>query len=187
MNKQEMMADWLKANPDKSERDWLLEVRCSGKQREAMSRLLGKLDEAGIEYAICCGIKNYYTDYQVAPLNSLTEVFFDLAILPGVGKNSWLIETDMPEMVLGQQTERRNESIPEEAFKWLLGIWFPDFDFASLSEKDYDKLMWENMGGLLQGIIGKRGFPDWTAPEFADSIVSRYKKDKAFIEAQCKS
>lgn len=46
MNKQEMMAEWLKANPEKSERDWLLEVRCSGKQREAMSRLLGKLDEA---------------------------------------------------------------------------------------------------------------------------------------------
>lgn len=179
-NKQLQMEEWLKANPDKTKRDWLLEVRCSNDaDRAAMSRLLDTLDKGGVKYGICVCMPNYYTDYQTAPLNEHKELYFDLMIAPDVGRNSYLIETDMLDNVLGQLTwnARRTESIPEEAFRWLLNKWDPDFDIDSLDKKQYHELMWPGMGGVICKVVGDRGFPDWRLRNFGEQVVATYRKD----------
>lgn len=46
MNKIKELRDWLDANPDKTKRDWLLEVRCkNGQQREDLKKLFAWIDE----------------------------------------------------------------------------------------------------------------------------------------------
>ena len=45
--------EWLKINPTKTKRDWLLETRCStNKQRQALNELLDACDEVGLRYEI---------------------------------------------------------------------------------------------------------------------------------------
>ena len=47
MNKIKELNDWLDANPNKTDRDWLLEVRCKGEQqREDLKKLFAWIDEA---------------------------------------------------------------------------------------------------------------------------------------------
>lgn len=48
------MNQWLESNPGKTERDWLIEVRCTtNTQREALKELLECCDACGIKYEIC--------------------------------------------------------------------------------------------------------------------------------------
>lgn len=182
-NKLEELNAWLEANPGKTSKDYLLEVRCPDEvSRKAMVNILNALDANGISYGIFTELKNYTKDYQQAPLNGIDSVVFDLMIAPGIGRNSWLIEVDMPDEVLGKQIEKTKgtyEAIPADAFMWLLNQWSPDFDINSLDEKQLHKLMWENMGGYLGKVIGERGFPQWKDPEFAQQVVETYLRDKA--------
>ncbi|WP_304649686.1 hypothetical protein [uncultured Duncaniella sp.] len=188
-SKLEAVKAWLDANPGKTRKDYLLEVRCpDDATRQAVSHLLDTLDAGKIQYGIFTELKNFTQKYETAPLNELESVCFDIMIAPGIGKNSWLIEVDMPDSVLGKQIEYKSksktESIPEEAFIWLLGQWFPGFDVDSLEPRHRHKLMWEDMGGYLCKVIGKRGFPQWKLPEFAQGVVDQYEADKRFLESQ---
>ena len=185
-NKLEEMMDWLVANPGKSRRDWLLEVRCTDDvTRNAVVSLLDALDSNNIDYGIVVEVKNWTPEYEKYPLNELESAWFDIMIVPGIGKNSYLIEVDMPDTVLGTQIENRysGESIPDKAFVWLLKKWFPEFDLESVYERHRRKLMWEDMGGLLCGIIGSRGFPNWKNATFVDHVVATYKRDIAMKNA----
>lgn len=181
--KQEALLAWLDANPGKTEKDYLLEVRCPDEgSRKAMENLLATLDANGICYGIFTVLKNYHQKYQGAPLNGIDSVVFDLMIAPGIGHNSWLIEVDMPDEVLGKQIEKTKgtyEAIPAEAFVWLLSQWCPDFDINSLDEKQFNELMWCNMGGYLGKVIGNRGFAQWKDPKFAQQVVETYLRDKS--------
>lgn len=182
-DKQEQLTNWLEANPGKTPKDFLLEVRCSDEvSRKAMVNLLAALDANGINYGIFAELKNYHQKYQNAPLNGINSVVFDLMIAPGIGRNSWLIEVDMPDEVLGKQIEKTKgsyESIPAEAFVWLIDQWCPEFDINSLDDKQFKKLMWEDMGGYLGKVIGNRGFAQWKDPRFAQQVVETYLRDKS--------
>lgn len=188
-SKHQQLQDWLAANPGKTNRDWLLEARCTNDgDREAMSRLLDTLDKGGVKYGICVKRDNHYAKYQFTPLSEIAEVYFDVLIAPGVGKNSYLLEMDMPDEVLDQLTwnAKRTENIPEVAFRWLLGKWAPDFDINTLDEKQYHKLMWEDMGSLLGPFIGMRGFPNWKEADFGDNVVTKFHKEAAIVDALVK-
>lgn len=187
-SKLEAVKAWLDANPGKTQKDYLLDVRCpDDATRKAVMSLLDTLDANNIQYGIFTELKNHHQKYQTVPVNELESVCFDIMIAPGIGKNSWLIEVDMPDSVLGKQVENKVEdktdSIPEEAFIWLLGKWFPGFDVDSLEPSHRHKLMWEDMGGYLGKVIGKRGFPQWKQPEFAQGVVDQYESDKHFLES----
>ncbi|MCM1005570.1 MAG: hypothetical protein NC402_04660 [Prevotella sp.] len=171
MDKRKEMTDWLKANPGKSKRDWLLEVRCnSNADREAMAYLLDKLDKADIKYGICVEHSNYHKRYQVVPMNESERFFFDLTVTPEVPKMAMIVETDMPENALGQVTKDKNgEEIPEVAYRWLLKKWFPSFNIDAQDEKTRSKLLWEDTSGLF----GQYRFFDWKNKDFVDEYVSR--------------
>lgn len=184
-NKFEAMEAWLKANPGKTTKDYLLEVRCpDDATRNAVVRLLDTLDANNIRYALFVALVNYTRKYQLAPLNEVESVVFDIMIAPKIGNNSYLIEVDMPDTVLGMQIENKSktDSIPEEAFIWLLNQWFPDFNIKAINDKDRRKLMWADMGGLLGKVIGNRGFPNWKDETFANQVVAKFKADKSFSQ-----
>ncbi len=62
--KAEILSKWLNANPDKSERDWLLEVRCrDDRQREELLALFDRVDANPIFDLEVCPVEDY------APLN----------------------------------------------------------------------------------------------------------------------
>ncbi|MDE7386873.1 MAG: hypothetical protein K2N28_07015 [Muribaculaceae bacterium] len=185
LTKEQQIEKWLEANPGKTTKDFLLEVRCPDEaSRKAMENLLDALDVNGINYGIFTELKNYKSNQmqQNVPLNGIDSVVFDLMIAPGIGHNSWLIEADMPDEVLGKQIEKTRgtyEAIPAEAFAWLLSQWCPDFEINSIDEKQYRKLMWEDMGGFLGKVIGNRGFAQWKDPKFAQKVVETYLRDKS--------
>lgn len=53
MTKQEQLREWLEANPGKTKRDWLMEVRCpNDKTRREFAEFLKFCDENGIELRI---------------------------------------------------------------------------------------------------------------------------------------
>lgn len=61
-NKREELVQWLNTNPEKSERDWLIEARCIDEaQRNELKCLFSRLDEMNIPVRVChcCG---YFTD-----------------------------------------------------------------------------------------------------------------------------
>lgn len=181
-SKLQQRIDWLASNPNKTDLDWLLEERCSNdSDRNAMRNLLSALDQNCVTYGICVEVKNWYTKYQSAPINAVERVFFDVAILPGIGRNSYLIEVDMPDNVLGAMvwcTDRKANVFPESGYRWLLSKWCPSFNIDTLSDREYSKLMREDMAGFLSGIIGPRGFPNWKTPRFAEKVVAQYISDK---------
>lgn len=71
MTKQEQLREWLEANPGKTKRDWLLEVRCPDDEtRREFTEFLNFCDENGIELRI---------PSQVKRIND-KEVFFDFEV-----------------------------------------------------------------------------------------------------------
>ena len=175
-SKCEAMKAWLEEHEGKTQRDWLLEVRCPDETtRAAAAHLLDTLEKGNVNYGICVEVKNFTAKYQLAPMSEVESIVFDLMIAPGdVGHCCYLFEMDMPNALLGQLTKNKfGEAIPEDAYKWLLRQWFPDFDLTSLDEKQYRKLMWEDLGGLLGKYQGDRGFPYWKDPDFATNLVTK--------------
>lgn len=170
-SKRDAMKAWLAANQGKTQRDWLLEVRCQDDvTRQAALRLLNALDKANVEYSICQEHINYHTKYQKSPMLDVESIVFDLVITPELRGQNYIIEMDMPDQILGKTSvNARGEEIPEEAYNWLLKQWFPDFETSSVDEKHYHKLMWEDMAGW----IGQYKIPDWKSPDFAGSLVKR--------------
>ena len=70
MNKREQLTVWKEANPGKTGRDWLLEVRCPDDEtRREFTEFLNFCDENGIELRIPSRVKR---------IND-KEVFFDFA------------------------------------------------------------------------------------------------------------
>lgn len=54
ISKKEAMNQWLRSNPGKTERDWLLDVRCTtDTQREALLELLECCYACGMKYEVC--------------------------------------------------------------------------------------------------------------------------------------
>lgn len=173
------LQQWLAANPGKTEKDYLLEIRCPNDDtRLAVKKLLEALEEHGIKFGLFVELKNYENKYQHAPLNRIESTCFDIMIAPGTPKNSWLIEVDMPDKVLGKQIHSQEGSIPEEAFIWLLEKWFPDFNIEAYDEKQLNTLMWKDMGGYICKVIGNRGFPQWKKPEFVKNVIETYERYK---------
>ena len=53
MNKQEQLTAWKEANPGKTGRDWLLEVRCPDDEtRREFTEFLNFCDENGTSYPV---------------------------------------------------------------------------------------------------------------------------------------
>lgn len=183
MTKFEQMKAWLAVNPGKTERDWLLEVRCLNEaDRQAMDRLLTTLDNGGVKYGICVAQTIFYPNNQHKPLDTIKEVQWDVMIAPGVGKNSYAIEADMPDEVLGVQTKNGECDIaPIAAYKWLLKNWVPDFDIEALDKLEAHKLLWSGMR-FVDSINGTRGFVNWKDPDFGSKVVEKYIREKAEIE-----
>ena len=50
--KHELMTEWLDANPGKTERDWLIDVRCPVNRGAQLREVLDLCDKANIEYEI---------------------------------------------------------------------------------------------------------------------------------------
>lgn len=66
MTKQDQLSTWLDANPGKTKRDWLLEVRCpDDKTRREFAEFLKFCDENGIELRIP-SIPNYINGKEVS-------------------------------------------------------------------------------------------------------------------------
>lgn len=64
--KQKEVLNWLEANPEKTERDWLIEERCStDEQRDSLNEILDLCDEYTIPYEIGLEIcvPNEYAEY----------------------------------------------------------------------------------------------------------------------------
>lgn len=163
------LENWQEANPCKTEKDYLLEVRCpDDATRKAVLKLLDYLDKSNMEPNLFVERKNFYTSYQANPLNQLESTVFDILILPRPGRNSYAIEVDMPESVLGKQEENKSktESIPKETYLWLLKKWFPDFDFDSLDDKTLNKLLWEDMPPFINF-----SFPNWKDGAFISHLI----------------
>ena len=71
MNKQEELMAWKEANPGKTRREWLLEVRCPDDEtRREFTEFLNFCDENGIELWIPSPVK--YINYE--------KVFFDFMV-----------------------------------------------------------------------------------------------------------
>lgn len=190
MNKQEILTRWLSENPGKTNRDWLLEVRCPNQQtKEAMTYLLDTLDQAGVKYGVCVKVVNYYTEYVAEPFKSITEAYFDVMI-EGGNKNAYLIEADMPDEVLGRMMPVSKEEFPVEAYEWLVEQWLPEFTPESLSKEPIEDIIGmirykdENVHylnhlirgmGFLQNVNGSRGFVNWKNPAVVKKIVEKYK------------
>lgn len=62
----EAMSTWLKVNPGKTKRDWLIEKRCTtDTQRDALNEILDQCDDQGVAYEIGLevNIPNEYNKY----------------------------------------------------------------------------------------------------------------------------
>lgn len=171
-NKFEAMQEWLAQNPGKTDRDWLLDVRCTDDNRCAMRYLLEQLDKAKADYGICVRRDNYYRKYQSTPLSETDAFYFDFAIAPKIGRTFTFIEADMPAEVLGVMTANNHgEEIPEQAYLWLLKKWYPDFNPQECNE--LHKLLWQDMPSLFT--VGSSGFLNWQDKNVVDEYIAQIK------------
>lgn len=119
--KQEMMAKWLDANPGKTERDWLLEVRCKDDaQREELKALFERVDANKYAELKVCPLKDY------VPLNGL-HVIYSTDNLPET--DSKLVEYDFkvgrfkydldaPDEVFIVKDPKRPQLVTFEFYRW---------------------------------------------------------------------
>ncbi|MCM1140733.1 MAG: hypothetical protein NC453_19355 [Muribaculum sp.] len=117
MDKRKEMTDWLEANPGKSKRDWLLEVRCnSDVQREDLRALFARIDE------------NNYPDFYILPLAHRITIYDCEAGYPDAVKTDNL----------------QNERNVKVEFDFKFGGWYYDLDTPEeIYKADRYQMIWE--------------------------------------------
>ena len=147
--KAEEMAAWLEVNPGKTERDWLLEVRCPVNRRAQLREVLDLCDKANIEYKIPGAVRLVIPEYDedadknvyAAANNSLRrdmlklkekgaeDIFFDI-----IFNNTYPYDMDYPEELFNPQSKyyvvsmdisnwKALQTMPEEEWESIDNRW----------------------------------------------------------------
>lgn len=164
-DRQKEMTDWLNRNKSKTEKDWLLEVRCKTEgARYRMEGILDALDTTKTPYEICYRNVNYQKENATEPINRIDYVDYDLCIFDENKKSlQCLIDVDMPESVLDEVIRLNDGSFCSiNAYVWQLSQIVPEFDINSVSEETMRKILLSDMPKLSQK--NGMGFRNWMHP-----------------------
>lgn len=182
-NKLQQMLTWLRENPGKTERDWLLEVRCLDEvQRQRITEILDLCDEKGIHYAICypikvdlcdsehrsCGKEVRFVDIPVVyvPSEALHNerrygdaIHFDIAIDGFEGIS--VFDMDAPDSIYADYNPKRPWEAAWRYLKWKIPgskeIGTIEYYIASAI---YDKRL----------LYFRDCFMDWRSPKFCSDL-----------------
>lgn len=115
------MTEWLDANPEKTERDWLLEVRCKDNaQREELKELFERVDAITYAHLEVCPLGDYIPlngDHVIYSTDNLPETDSKLREYDfGVG--GFMYDLDAPDEIYVVSDPKRPWLVTFEFFRW---------------------------------------------------------------------
>ncbi len=119
--KHDAMRSWLEANPGKTERDWLIEVRChDDAQREELKALFERVDSTQFCDLEVCPVEDYVHlngDHVIYSTDNLPEtesklVDYDFRV------NGFLYDLDAPDEVYVVTDPERPYEVTRKFFRW---------------------------------------------------------------------
>lgn len=188
MRRGEAMEEWLTQNPDKTAKDWLLEVRCTNdKQREQLDTLLQGMRQRGVDYAINAKPTPAAPDLREVRgmLGRVKEVRFDVIgyrrYLNAQGEcvtceHSFFFDVDMPADVWPNVPDD-DDAKPDDIIKrcskvlaWKVDKLFPQLGASGMNDTEFFALYLKPLYFMLGHLSNKGAWTDWRKPGLLDLI-----------------